>query len=141
MQGCRNCLRWGQFQPFDARRVELAAVRREDRRGFSDDGGPQTPAVTTFTLRRADVVDRVDVETRGVVELVILLPGRRREAVAFGQPDEFGRQLVGLVVDGKHLQLAAVDVAFALVLDFHLAAHEGCQDLRGQLVVQGFLLV
>jgi len=134
---CRaSALRRAEFQPFDPAGVELAAVRRVDDHRFADEVGVQAPAVAAahVAAARADVAHRVHFQAGAVVQLLVLLPGRRREAVTLAKPEEFGLQRV--VVDGQALQFAAVDVVLALVLDFHLAADEGCQDLRVQQSVQ-----
>lgn len=133
-----RCLHPVQLQPFDTCRVEFAAVRREKSDDFTQTRRNQTPTITAPALRRTDVAGPVHVETCGVVAPLVILPGRRRESVAFGQPDEIGLQFVGFGVNHQTPQLASIDVAFAWIQDFHLTTLEGGQDLRGKFGTQGF---
>lgn len=73
----------------------------------------------------ADATDRVDLEACRVVETIVLDPlvRERRKPVALREPLREPREpdpeLVAL--DGNTLDLTAVEVALALVLDLHLA--------------------
>lgn len=140
---CLPCSGRAQFHPLDLGGVELATVRRVDDDGLADDAGVEGPTVTPTDLSaaRTDVVHRVDLEVRDVLEIVVLLPGAGRNAVSLGDPDEFDFQLLGLLVEGDALDFTAVEVAFTGILDLHLATDEGGQDFTGQLRRVQFLLL
>jgi len=120
-----------ELESLDFRRVELAAVGREEDNNFSDDGRIEAEpvAATDFTIARADVTGRVDLETRRVVEAIVLDPliGERRKPFALRDPRKL--DLKHIVLDGDGLHLATVEVALTLVLDFHLTALESLDYL------------
>jgi len=131
----RETLRLRELESLDLGGIKLAAVGRVENDRLSDDGRIEAKPVVTADLATAgaNVADRVDLETRRVVEAVVLDPllGERRKPLALREPREFDPELV--VLDGDGLHFAAVEIALALVLDLHLAALELCNRLRRQL--------
>lgn len=127
-EACEALLRWSgrEFQPLDPCGIELAAVGREEHGQLAVHGAVHRHAVV------ADLVRHIDHGARGVVEVVVVDPALGREAtLALGEPGE--PHLDGLVLDNDALDLAAVDVALALILDFELSTHEAGEVAGSQL--------
>src|SRR3989344_3463694 len=123
----RRTLRLCELEPLDLRRVELAAVGREEDGELSHDRRVEreTPV--------SDLGGLVDLETRAVVEVIVLDPtlGDRRKPLSLREPRELDLEFV--VLDGDGLDLTAEEVALVLVLDLHLSTGELCNRLRCQL--------
>lgn len=107
-----------KLEPLDLRQIESAAVVREEHCHLADYGRVHRHATVT------DFVRRINCSAGGVVEVVVVDPALRREAaLALCEPDEL--HLDRLVFDEDALNLSAIDVALALVLDLELTSLEG----------------
>lgn len=111
----------------DLRPVELAAVGWEDHNEFTGDRDVETEAPTP-EVSGTDVADLADGHAPRDVEAERRDPlGRRKGTLP--EPDEPDVKRVFVCVVGDRLDLTAVDVVFDPVLDLHLSAHEGLEQI------------